>query len=135
VTRYLLGRRAGGKLPCNLQVVDKPPFFHKPKSKEPEHVMWPGSNFGWRARRGLVHEWHDDGAAVIARVFPEEYAVDLAHLEGNIVVAKHALEEAQRARQEFLDSVAARAAPVRLAAAKREREAFAAALKASKEGT
>lgn len=124
MTRYLLGRRAGGKRPCNLQINDSPPSFHKHTQHEPEHIMWPGSNFGWHARRGIVNDWYEDGAAIVARIFPEEFAVHLAHLEGNLVVARHALDEAERERQEFLDSVAAHAAPVRVAEAKRERAAL-----------
>lgn len=133
MTRYLLGRRMG-KRPANLQVVDKPPAFYKPKDrKQSEHVTWPGTNYAWHPKRGTLHEWRDDDALVIARIFPEEYAVNLAFHEGRVVLAEHALVEARRERQEFLDSIAPRAKPVRLAEARREREAQLAEQRAKKE--
>jgi len=127
VTRYLLGRRAHGERPARLQVVDTPPVFRKGKKKEPEYAMWAGSVHGFHAHQGALREWRaDDGAFIVARLFPEECAMRLASLDASIVLARHALEEAEAERQEFLDDVAARAKPVRVAAAKRDRAGVAA---------
>ena len=123
MTRYLIGRRASGARPPNLVVTDKPPGFYQPKSPrgEPEHVTWGGTSYGWRVRRGVVQEWPDKGAMVIARIFPEEFAVELANIDATIALARSALEQTQRERQELLDTIAARAKPVRVAEAKKER--------------
>jgi hypothetical protein len=105
MTRYLFGRRAHGTWGANLKVSDHPPEVNKRVS----------------SRQRTIRDWRDEsGALIIARVFPEEFATELATHDARIARAEHSLQEAEAERQDFLDSVVARAKPVRLATARAE---------------
>jgi hypothetical protein len=132
MTRYLVGCRAAGDRPAGLIVVDKPPTFYQPTKRTAkgivkdghERIHFESSNYGWHAEHGTVKEWRDNetGRLVIARVFPEEFAEGLVEHNDAVKVAEQALRAARKSRQEFLDTVASRAKPVKVAEARRERD-------------
>jgi hypothetical protein len=122
VTRYLVGSRAHGDRPATLAVTVKPPTFYQP-SDGPERIHWEADDHTFHPKRGLVGEWRDDrGRTVIARVFPEAFDGPLSEHDSAVAEAEQRLRNARRARQEFLDMVAAHAKPVRVEDARRHRE-------------
>lgn len=128
MTRYLVGVRASGSRRAGLEVIAKPPTFYQPqvrqgRRRDPERISWASTGYAWHAKRGVVEEWRDEhGRLAIARVFPEEFADDLRAHDDAVAKAEIALREARASRQEFLDTVASRALPVRIEDARRERD-------------
>jgi hypothetical protein len=128
MTRYIVGARAKGEFRSDLRLVAHPPTFyqaHKIDGSEdgPERISWQGG-YQFHQHRGVVKEWHDGHRPVIARVFPEDYATEYAEHDAAVAAAEALLKAARRERQEFLDTVATRAKPVRVEEARREREAW-----------
>lgn len=121
MTRYLVGFRDGG-----LKVTSDPPRFYRPgvTGNTREQLSWDVSNFGFQHARGVVEEWTSEGRRVIARVFPEEMAQHLAVHDEAVAEAKRAVAAALASRQEFLETCAARAKPVRVAEARCHRQAW-----------
>jgi hypothetical protein len=125
MTRYIVGKRATGQHPIsNLQIIISPPVFMDSRGNQPAYATWHASHYAFKASRGVLVEWKSGGQPVVARIFPEEAAEQLALHDAAIAQAEQRLKDARGERQEFIDGLIVRAKPVRVAEARAEREAF-----------
>lgn len=121
MSRYVYGRRTTASRRGFLKLENRPPVFYATNDRET--LSWPGAGLGWTHKRGVIQEWRDDwGRPVVARVFNEAFAEKLKANDDEIARLKLELETAEAHRQELLENAVSASEPLRIKAARKERE-------------
>jgi hypothetical protein len=127
MARYIVGRMSHGVCAARLVVDSEPPRILEGGKDVRVHAH--GTSTGYLVKRGVVQEWRErfgaaKGARIVLRVFPEEFAEDLAAADARLAEAQRALEQVRAERQELLETLVARSRVPKLEEIRVDREAW-----------